>query len=318
MVTRKDLLEYYTRCLTLNSLEDNKFAYYKKYKYSVRNDELWLEDIDISINTKKLTIEPLFDVFNVHWLDKYDKVKYLDLGSISVLNQTFDGSSLEVFYANKVRKLPSECFFDCINLKEVSINSCISIGDYAFSGCESLEKLIVEHVRYVGENAFENSGIKELSLGHTDLNDYSFSKFYALEKLNMKSCNYCGIGLFIDTRNLKYINFGKFNDSKKHFWLLKENSKSYVLRETSEENKSLDLSCYESLYGSLKDGYVVVRNKELNYRSILSNCEIYLELSDDLLDKNLSDYYLYYFSNIYLNHSNFKFHIKVGDNEYKF
>lgn len=222
-ITRNDLIEYYNRCITFNLLSGDDFVEYGKYRYKVVGKEIWLKDI-ISKITKTLIIEPLFDVWDVYWLDDLNnKVRVLDLGSITKLNQGFDGSDLEIVYANHVKKIPSECFYECQNLKELHIENCISIGESAFDRCE-LTELHADKVKYVGNSAFSESAMRKLYLGNTSLVEYSFANMYVLEELKMKSCNYIGLGtnLFMDTRRIKYLDLGVFNDSKHHFYIVKE------------------------------------------------------------------------------------------------
>lgn len=310
-LTRKELIDYYNRCLTFNLFVDREYVEYDKYKYKVVGKDIWLKEINSKI-TKSLVIDPIFDVFDVYWGKKYEKVKSLDLGSITKLNKTFDSSILEVVYMNHVKKIPSECFFDCEKLRELHIDNCISIGEYAFCRC-NIGKLHADKVKYVGKKAFSESAIEKLYLGNTNLVNYSLDDMYLLNELYMKSCNFAGMnsGLFISTRNVKYIDFGIFNDSKHHFYVMKLDDllKKYHLKNYDYKP---DTYCYELLYGKLKPGYIAVRNKEINYKCIYNKPEIHLELSQEIINKGLVDYYISYWMDELKDYG--KIYIKVNDN----
>lgn len=75
-------------------------------------------------------------------------------------------------------------FYKCQNLKKVDIpeNSVSRIGDFAFSECKSLSDLVLPNgVTSLGESAFQNAGIKHITLSNNLLSIGDFAFLYCKE-----------------------------------------------------------------------------------------------------------------------------------------
>ena len=79
------------------------------------------------------------------------------------------GTEFEVVFGNKVEKIPSYAFENCVGLKSVTISESVtSIGERAFSDCTSLEKIYwnaKDASTYIGySSVFYGAGTEELGI----------------------------------------------------------------------------------------------------------------------------------------------------------
>ena len=68
--------------------------------------------------------------------------------TISTLSYSMfkDWEKLEKIDLGQIKSIPNNCFLNCFSLKNISIpESCISIGNDAFNGCEQLKTLSIEY-----------------------------------------------------------------------------------------------------------------------------------------------------------------------------
>lgn len=89
-----------------------------------------------------------------------------DLGTVTNNSRAFRGLySLSTFYAPKLEEIPAQTFYNCISLKNVTIDSAHTIKDEAFLGCEELKYLYLPNVKYVGEDVFRSSAVENIFFG---------------------------------------------------------------------------------------------------------------------------------------------------------
>ena len=88
------------------------------------------------------------------------------LGTVTNNSRAFRGLySLTTFYAPKLEEIPAQTFYNCISLKDVTIDSAHTIKDEAFLGCEELKYLYLPNVKYVGEDVFRSSSVENIFFG---------------------------------------------------------------------------------------------------------------------------------------------------------
>ncbi len=88
------------------------------------------------------------------------------LGTVTNNSRAFRGLySLTTFYAPKLEEIPAQTFYNCISLKNVTIDSAHTIKDEAFYGCEELKYLYLPNVKYVGEDVFRYSAVENIFFG---------------------------------------------------------------------------------------------------------------------------------------------------------
>lgn len=88
------------------------------------------------------------------------------LGTVTNNSRAFRGLySLTTFYAPKLEEIPAQTFYNCISLKDVTIDSANTIKDEAFFGCEELKYLYLPNVKYVGEDVFRSSAVENIFFG---------------------------------------------------------------------------------------------------------------------------------------------------------
>ena len=91
--------------------------------------------------------------------DKSVKTFKIKSSTISISSDVFRNSSYltEIEIPNRVQKIKSNTFSDCVNLSKVKINNGVKvIGDEAFKNCKSLNEIIIpDSVYKIGDSAFE-------------------------------------------------------------------------------------------------------------------------------------------------------------------
>ena len=99
-------------------------------------------------------------------LDTWEAMSVVNIGSTFKYNATilkFD----EFKYFKSVTSIPANAFFDCTNLRSISIpNSVTSIGEYAFFGCSGLTSVHISDLAAWCNISFENSNSNPLSYAH--------------------------------------------------------------------------------------------------------------------------------------------------------
>lgn len=73
------------------------------------------------------------------------------------------------------------------------------IGDNAFNGCICLEKVNLEGVKHIGEQAFIYTGLREITLADADIGMGAFSNTYHLKKVTLKGGNTLDQFAFVDS-----------------------------------------------------------------------------------------------------------------------
>lgn len=82
----------------------------------------------------------------------------------AVGSRAFEGQKIEEIYLpESVTTIGDYAFFQCTDMKNISMCGVTYIGKGAFSGCSALSDLDVSSVAVVEENAFDSCGVKEFN-----------------------------------------------------------------------------------------------------------------------------------------------------------
>lgn len=141
----------------------------------------------------------------------------MHLFDLCVAKQLSGGGSSETF--NVKAKYKNNDALSVANLLELEIGAGItSISQSAYSGCESLTRLVIPNsVTSIGTTAFYNCrSLSDLTLGNkvTTIGNSAFERCYALETLKLpKSVTYIGPLAFADSFKLKILDLTEFDGS---------------------------------------------------------------------------------------------------------
>lgn len=76
----------------------------------------------------------------------------------------------EINLPEGIKELPDGCFLGCTSLKNVNVAGQIKkVGAEAFSGCSSLEEIDLSNVEHIKKLAFQDCGIKDISIDNIDV-----------------------------------------------------------------------------------------------------------------------------------------------------
>lgn len=107
----------------------------------------------------------------------------------------------------------SGAFQNCINLSDISIPNCESIGDNAFNSCTSLNEINLSNVTSIGNYAFYNcSNLKSVNISKPSIHNYAFASCSNLSNIYLNNCSEIGEGAFLGCISLNTINL---NECKK-------------------------------------------------------------------------------------------------------
>lgn len=122
---------------------------------------------------------------------------------------------------NTIESIGDHAFDGCNSLEKINLPEKISlIPKYCFAGCENLKSIeIPDEVKSISEGSFQYSGLKSISLPDNiiSIGDFSFSEAKALESINIpESCYNIGSAVF---RNSLALNNIKISDNHPYFEL---------------------------------------------------------------------------------------------------
>ncbi len=133
----------------------------------------------------------------------------------------YTGTEEEPFIPSFVTKIADNAFWDCINVKNITIPSSVTqIGDSAFDGCTGLISVIVSdnsQLKSIGSYAFQNcSSLTGVNFGNNNqlasIAEYTFSGCSSLTSITiLDSVTMIGSYAFQNCSSLTSVNFGNNN-----------------------------------------------------------------------------------------------------------
>lgn len=193
---RNSSLEYIdlSKATGLKEIGDHVFAYSS------------LNEVKMPPNLEKL-YKGVFMSTNVKEVIFSDTLKEIGINNFA-LTKNLD----KVDFGNTLETIPASCF-EKSSIKEVVAENVNTIDSYAFKNATNLESINFSNIKYVGEEAFLNTSIKEIELSNCSikLNSFRGSK---LEKLTLNgNCGSIEYGAFKDCSNLKTVEINGSLDS---------------------------------------------------------------------------------------------------------
>ena len=116
-------------------------------------------------------------------LDEIDGNKVVAIGP-----SCFRGKGIQSITAQNVTRVYGNAFENCQRLTECYIPSAEYIGDYAFSGCEFIDRAVYsDKLEYIGKGSYNKTAITEIVIpsGVTEIPDYAFNQCESLVSVTM-------------------------------------------------------------------------------------------------------------------------------------
>lgn len=149
---------------------------------------------------------PLNELDDSYWKDNEDIVKFNELR-----------------YFQEIVSIPEYCFANCISLEEISLPHKVRvIEESAFVNCLSLKSVNISKsgmLKIIGESAFANTGFENLVIpeGVTQIEDYAFSDCRNLKSVVLPStiqsigkCAFSNCSSLSEVKGLEYVkDFGE-------------------------------------------------------------------------------------------------------------
>ena len=133
---------------------------------------------------------------------------------ISDINTSTNITTLTKVTMNSVVKVGDYAFSGCGSLNNITLSKVENIGNYAFNNCSSLNNITLSKVENIGNYAFNNcSSLNNITLSKVEnIGNYAFNNCYALKRIILpKSCllvgnyafggNSININLFVSNPN---------------------------------------------------------------------------------------------------------------------
>ena len=191
-----------------------------------------LQKVTISTCTKKISSEAFSSCADL------STVEILGNPEIGISSFSNCQNLEKVTLSDDIYSIPSEVFKSCKGLKTINLSNITIIESNAFSGCSSLEEVEFGSIKTIGNSAFENTNLKNLSFGESlseiksrafsdcknltnidlslsnlsTLDYYTFRGCEKLESINLPSClkEICPV-CFAKCKSLKKIDLSKTN-----------------------------------------------------------------------------------------------------------
>lgn len=132
----------------------------------------------------------------------------------SIGKSAFASTKLSSITFNKLTALEDNAFYECDNLRNISIPNCGSIPSSAFCGCTALESVAISKLNSVGNNAFENcSKLNNINLEYcSSIGESAFASCSNISQITLTTCASIGDLAFYNCKNLEKVYI--YNDPK--------------------------------------------------------------------------------------------------------
>ncbi len=128
----------------------------------------------------------------------------------------FQNSGIKEFNAKGILNtgvyvIDNDAFADCKNLTKINLANVTVIGDSAFENCTALADVVLsENMMYLGDKAFANTGIVEITIKNCDIGEGTFMNCKKLEKVTIgEGVTAIFKNAFLGCPNLKVISISK-------------------------------------------------------------------------------------------------------------
>lgn len=169
----------------------------------------------------KARLDKIADTFQIIYTTNdnaivFPSIAEWELNNKITLNAYYNGIGRMVF-SEPITNIPVSFLMGCKNLTSVIIPStCRVIHNYAFYGCENLEKVKFNNgLRIIGEKAFGKTGFKRVEIPTTclfiDDNAFDDSKLKYM-KLKTPTTAYRYFGVYAIGKQIKVDGVSKYDD----------------------------------------------------------------------------------------------------------
>ena len=178
--------------------------------------ESGIETITMSKNLTTLSATAFMDAKALKSIEIFEGITKLDY-------QTFKGCSslVEVKLPASLKQISYEAFMDCTSLEEIELPANLTALDqasswstsrksFAFAGCTSLKKVVLNNVTKLGHDAFSGcTSLVDIDLSKvTDMNNNVFLGCTALKSVDLSALKTPQANIFDGCYNLEEVKFG--------------------------------------------------------------------------------------------------------------
>lgn len=220
----KDIRTWFSQNSIIHTFEElSRFKSLKRIAYEGFSNCTQLEKIDCeNISTLEgkcfngcSSLKSINTIENVTYMGAYtfkgctlleDDI-YLPLLNGPIYNGTFDTTNIKSLNAPLATEILIYGCINCRELKTVSLDSAISIGDSVFSGCTSLISANLPKVETIGSSAFGNcTSLKSIALSMVkNINNKAFINCASLSTVDLSDAVNVGTESFKGCTSLKSI-----------------------------------------------------------------------------------------------------------------
>lgn len=143
------------------------------------------------------------------------KIEGEDYSVARVDNYAFYQSHISfISLPNTIEEIGENAFDGCNSLEKITLSERITeIPKYCFARCENLKNIdIPASIKVIKEGAFQYCGVKELNMpnGVVEIGDFAFSDTKNLEKINIPdACEKMGLAIFRNSPKLNNLQISK-------------------------------------------------------------------------------------------------------------
>lgn len=142
------------------------------FRYEIRDNKVYLLDID------KFLLDMFYKNSLIEIPDVFEELDFINHNLYDFIHEWDKPFSLE---ADGVKNFKTKIFSGS-KIEDISLKSCVSIGDDAFRFCLNLKNVVIPKIKYIGNNSFEGDSL---------LSNIDIRTVKRIGEKSFDSCNNC-------------------------------------------------------------------------------------------------------------------------------
>lgn len=125
---------------------------------------------------------------------------------VYLIDENYDSSTTDLVMAGNYGVIADNAFARQSNLQTVDLSYVHAIGNGTFNGCSNLTSVSGDHLKYIGDDAFKNTGLTTFNNTHVKYVGNDAFENSAVSSVNIPNCEIVKGGAFMQTDNLETVN----------------------------------------------------------------------------------------------------------------